>query len=88
MSEAIEVAYGGRPDQDIPNPGSTEAVAAGCTCPVVENGHGKGAYGGAALDENGGSPLGAMFWIAEGCPLHDPGLVRPWGPTQRKGGVD
>lgn len=47
-------------------PGSDEAVAHGCKCPVVDNGYGKGAYSGAAKDDNG-KPL---FWINENCPLH------------------
>lgn len=48
-----------------PNPGSDAAREAGCRCPVLDNGHGKGAWG-AALGEDG-KPL---FWISEGCPLH------------------
>lgn len=48
-----------------PNPGSNEAIAAGCTCPVLDNGHGRGAYGGAKLDN--GKPI---FWIMQDCPLH------------------
>jgi len=46
-----------------PNPGSDEAVAAGCTCPVLDNGHGKGS-GFRTIE---GEP---SFWIAIGCPLH------------------
>lgn len=38
-------------------PGSDEAIAAGCSCPVVDNHHGKGMPGG-------------MFWVDAGCPLH------------------
>ena len=26
-------------------PGSSDAIDAGCTCPVVDNGHGKGRFG-------------------------------------------
>lgn len=48
-----------------PNPGSPEATEKGCTCPVMDNSRGRGAYGG-MKDENG-EPL---FWITEGCPLH------------------
>lgn len=47
-------------------PGSEAAVAAGCRCPVGENGRGMGAWGGAAKDAQGM----VMFWIAELCPLH------------------
>lgn len=43
------------------NPGSDEAVAQGCTCPVMDNGHGRGAY---QIDGVW------QFWIAFGCPLH------------------
>jgi hypothetical protein len=28
-----------------PNPGSDDAIDAGCTCPVLDNGHGKGHLG-------------------------------------------
>ena len=28
-----------------PNPGSDEALAAGCNCPVMDNAHGKGYMG-------------------------------------------
>lgn len=42
-----------------PNPGSDAALALGCTCPVIDNGHGRG------LDPRG-------FWITEGCPVHAP----------------
>ena len=45
-----------------PNPGSPEAVAAGCTCPVLDNGHGRGSgFGGSGT-----------FWMTEGCPVHRP----------------
>jgi hypothetical protein len=42
-----------------PSPGSPEAVARGCTCPVIDNGHGRGYHG---------QP--DVFVYAEGCPLH------------------
>jgi hypothetical protein len=43
------------------NPGSDEAITAGCLCPRIDNGHGKGIGGD-----------GARFgWvIREGCPIH------------------
>lgn len=44
-----------------PNPGSKEAVEQGCTCPVLDNAHGKGIFG-----------LGEEWWITDGCPLHAP----------------
>ncbi len=50
-----------------PNPGSDEAREKGCTCPVLDNGHGKGWMGG-RTDENGAT----LFVRVEGCPLHWP----------------
>jgi hypothetical protein len=48
--------------RDTPNPGSREAVAQGCTCPVLDNHHGRGAYMDAA---------GLLhFWFNLSCPLH------------------
>ena len=41
---------------NTPPPGSDEAIALGCTCPVLDNGHGKRTDG--------------LFWICEDCPLH------------------
>lgn len=42
-------------------PGSPEAVAMGCACPVLDNGHGKGWLG-------DGKQFG---WVVnEDCPLH------------------
>ncbi len=43
-------------DEAVPNPGSEEAVKAGCRCPVIDNHYGKG------------TPYG--FWMSEDCPLH------------------
>lgn len=40
-----------------PNPGSPQAVDRGCTCPVLDNGHGR-----PRPDGN--------FWISKDCPLH------------------
>lgn len=50
---------------DKPNPGSNEAVEAGCSCPRMDNSHGRGAYGGAK-----GEDARPQFWIREDCPLH------------------
>lgn len=50
-------------------PGSSEAIANFCECPVLDNSHGKGIYGGVVKDEFG-QPL---YWISETCPLHKPG---------------
>jgi hypothetical protein len=49
----------------ISNPGNPDAVAQGCTCPVMDNAHGAGA----GWPTVGG---GATFWITAGCPLHGP----------------
>ena len=43
-----------------PNPGSTDARAQGCTCPVIDNHHGDGF-------ERFGERL---FWINDNCKLH------------------
>ncbi len=43
-----------------PNPGSDEAIKAGCQCPILDNCHGKGAYDG----------KDGVYWINEECPLH------------------
>jgi transposase len=42
------------------NPGSEEAIALGCTCPVIDNHFGRGAP----------SKDGPSFWYTEGCPVH------------------
>ncbi len=49
-----------------PNPGSTEAIEAGCKCPVLDNEHGAGC---GWTGENG-QPL---FWVNGGCPIHGKG---------------
>ena len=43
-------------------PGSDAALDAGCTCPVMDNGHGRGAWTNAEGD--------AVFWHNADCPLH------------------
>ena len=45
---------------DQPNPGSDEAIAKGCTCPVLDNGHGKGYFQVIRAD----CPLHAPLWDA------------------------
>jgi hypothetical protein len=42
--------------RDTPNPGSDAAIAIGCTCPVMDNGHGRGING--------------LFWYSQDCPVH------------------
>jgi hypothetical protein len=53
----------------VPNPGSDEAIMRGCTCPVIDNGHGKG-YMGGAKDAHGST----LFVYTCGCPVHAPAL--------------
>lgn len=49
-----------------PWPGSQEAREEhGCTCPVIDNAHGRGWMGG--VDSGNGEPL---FWVTESCPYH------------------
>ena len=48
-----------------PNPGSDAAIAQGCTCPVIDNHHGRGMP---ALDADGQER--AWFVFREDCPLH------------------
>jgi hypothetical protein len=43
---------------NLPNPGSDAAIDMGCTCPVLDNGHGR--------INDGKGP----FWITEKCPVH------------------
>lgn len=50
---------------DIPNPGSYEALKMGCTCPAVDNNYGEGAF------KLNGVP---QFFHNETCPLHS-GMV-------------
>lgn len=46
-------------------PGSPDAVSHGCTCPVSDNGHGKGC--GYTSELAIGEPL---YWFDYRCPLH------------------
>lgn len=47
-----------------PNPGSDEAIAAGCTCAVLDNNHGSFA----PIPPDG-------WWVTLGCPVHRPQVV-------------
>ncbi len=48
-----------------PRPGSLEAVAIGCTCPIFDNNRGAG------TDDDGG-------WdVSYGCPVHWPRTAEP-----------
>lgn len=59
-------------------PGSDEALEQGCMCPVLDNSHGKGAWG-YPVDEQGRP----SYWINAACPLHGTGALR-----SDKGGGD
>jgi hypothetical protein len=59
-----------------PNPGSDEAVKAGCTCPVMDNNHGAGCGWGKG-----------KFWRNVGCPIHNSpkkGLAAKRRKTRKK----
>jgi hypothetical protein len=45
-------------------PGSEAAVKEGCTCPVLDNGRGRG-----SMWSKPGEPV---FWISGDCPMHAP----------------
>jgi hypothetical protein len=45
----------------IPFPGSSDAVARGCLCPILDN-----ACGAGVLGDN------KKYWISFDCPLHNP----------------
>lgn len=51
---------------DAPNPGSREAAALGCTCPRMDNAHGRGWMGGVKDPETGET----IFVYTVGCPVH------------------
>lgn len=49
-------------NDDVPNPGSDEAIELGCACPVLENAHGRE-----------GTLSRIRGWIIRvGCPVHFP----------------
>lgn len=54
---------------NTPPPGSDEAIALGCTCPVLDNGHGKG-YRTTTLHVDGTITRYAIYTINLDCPLH------------------
>jgi hypothetical protein len=47
--------------RDAPNPGSREAKAQGCLCPVLDNCHGRFS----PFPPDG-------WWVVTGCPVHAP----------------
>lgn len=48
-----------------PNPGTQEAIKSGCTCPVMDNNHGKGI----PIPGKDGT-IQTGFWMSGDCPLH------------------
>jgi len=48
---------------DLPNPGSDAALDLGCTCPVLDNAHGRGV----GKDPKTGETL---FWYTADCKVH------------------
>lgn len=48
------------------NPGSKEAIAAGCTCPVMDNHHGAGF----PIKNNKTGEMTIAFWHNAECPIH------------------
>jgi hypothetical protein len=51
---------------DKPNPGSDEAIKAGCRCPRMDNAYGRGYLGGVTDKETGET----LFVRVGDCPLH------------------
>jgi len=47
---------------EMPNPGSKEAIAQGCKCPVMDNNRGAGVPNG-----HGNPPV---FWYSSDCVVH------------------
>jgi hypothetical protein len=48
-----------------PNPGTKEAIEAGCTCPVLDNNYGRGIP---IKTKDGTIQMG--YWMDGACPLH------------------
>lgn len=55
----MESMEGEKQDGKLPKPGSDEALDQGCTCPVLDNGHGRGYMG-----------MPGRFVMSADCPLH------------------
>jgi len=56
-----------------PEPGSFTAVSCGCTCPVMDNGHGRGIPWPRDDDLDPGEH--PAYYVNEQCPLHREGLA-------------
>lgn len=46
----------------VPNPGTEEAIAKGCRCPIIDNHFGRGVP----------SRDGRLFYYTASCPVHSP----------------
>jgi len=57
----------------IPKPGSKEAVAKGCTCPVSDNNNGKGMDNGKTV----------FYYVARDCPIHCPKITRVFTTNEK-----
>jgi hypothetical protein len=58
----------------VPNPGSDAAIDANCSCPVMDNHHGRGIPW---PREDGLDPTEhPSFWVNADCPLH--GTASEW----------
>lgn len=58
---------------NVPNPGSDDAIKQGCSCPILDNGHGSGTLWQGQR----------RFWISEDCPLHGEGSNWTDEPEQK-----
>jgi len=57
-------AYNNKDEQIKPNPGSDEAIKAGCICDASDNNHGKG------ITIKIRKKVEVCFWLSADCPLH------------------
>ena len=55
----------------IKSPGSKEAIKLGCTCPVLDNNHGKGLGDG-------------QYWYSQDCNYHQQYPILPATPNKDK----
>jgi len=62
---------------EMPNPGSDDAVDLGCTCPILDNGHGKGSAWGEGV-----------FWYSVDCPVHSRTSTIKVGGSENRDGED
>ena len=71
----------GMQSETVPNPGTEEALAQGCLCPIMDNCYGRGYFAG---------PPRSFIYV-DNCPLHativDEILQRMMHKTSRKGEI-